>query len=39
MAIQQKEIGLELFQSGDFEIEVSNTTGIVGAYTLTVSVT
>ncbi len=39
MAIQQQEIGLELFQSGDFEIEVSNMTGIVGAYTLTVSVT
>ena len=39
MAIQQQEIGLELFQSGDFEIEVSNTTGIVGAYTLAVSVT
>ena len=39
MAIQQLEIGLELFQSGDFEIEVTNTTGIVGAYTLAVSVT
>ncbi len=39
MAIQQQEIGLVLFQRGDFEIEVPNTTGIVGAYTLTVSVT
>jgi len=39
MAIEQHEIGFELFRSGDFEIEVSNTTGIVGAYMLTVSVT
>ena len=39
MAIQQQEWGVDLVQSGDFEIEIINLTGIVGAYTLTVFVT
>jgi hypothetical protein len=39
MAIQQQEWSVELVQSGDFEVEVTNSTGIVGAYRLTVFVT
>lgn len=39
MTIQQQEWGVDLVQSGDFEVEIVNLSGIVGAYTLTVSVT
>lgn len=39
MAIQVQEAGFDLIENGDYVVEVTNTTGIVGAYTLTVSVT
>ena len=39
MSIRSQEVSFELIEDGDYVVEITNTTGIVGAYTLTVWVT